>query len=53
MPSVPPLTDLYFYITGRCNLHCSHCWVSAGEEPSPDSELSTAEVMDIIEQATP
>lgn len=53
MPSVPPLTDIYFYITGRCNLQCSHCWISAGEEPSPDSELSTEEVRDIIDQAIP
>lgn len=25
---VPPLTSLYLYITGSCNLACKHCWIS-------------------------
>jgi len=37
-----PLTSLYLYLSGRCNLHCRHCWVAPsapGEEyqvPLPD-----------------
>jgi len=25
---VPPLTSLYLYISGSCNLACRHCWIS-------------------------
>jgi SynChlorMet cassette radical SAM/SPASM protein ScmF len=25
---VPPLTALYFYVAGSCNLRCRHCWIS-------------------------
>ena len=25
---VPPLTSLYMYISGSCNLACRHCWIS-------------------------
>ncbi len=24
---VPPLTSLYLYISGSCNLACKHCWI--------------------------
>ncbi len=24
---VPPLTSLYMYISGSCNLACRHCWI--------------------------
>src|SRR5512137_2709644 len=24
---VPPLTSLYMYIAGSCNLACRHCWI--------------------------
>jgi SynChlorMet cassette radical SAM/SPASM protein ScmF len=27
-PHTPALTDLYLYLTGECNLRCSHCWIS-------------------------
>ena len=27
---VPPLSSLYFYIAGSCNLRCRHCWISPG-----------------------
>jgi SynChlorMet cassette radical SAM/SPASM protein ScmF len=26
-PGVPPLTSLYMYIAGSCNLACRHCWI--------------------------
>jgi SynChlorMet cassette radical SAM/SPASM protein ScmF len=47
------LTDIYLYLTGRCNLRCSHCWIAAGEGPGSDSELTAAEVQDVIDQAIP
>jgi len=25
---VPPLTSLYLYISGSCNLACRHCWIT-------------------------
>jgi len=25
---VPPLTSLYIYISGACNLACRHCWIT-------------------------
>lgn len=24
----PPLTTLYFYLTGDCNMACRHCWIA-------------------------
>jgi len=30
---VPPLTSLYLYIAGSCNLACRHCWISPTYEP--------------------
>jgi SynChlorMet cassette radical SAM/SPASM protein ScmF len=30
---VPPLTSLYLYIAGSCNLACRHCWISPTFEP--------------------
>lgn len=26
--SIPPLTDIYFYLTEGCNLACRHCWIA-------------------------
>jgi len=30
---VPPLTSLYLYIAGTCNLACLHCWITPGFSP--------------------
>lgn len=27
IPPVPPLTTMYMYTSGACNLNCSHCWI--------------------------
>ena len=27
-PTVPPLNQLYFYLTEGCNLACRHCWLA-------------------------
>lgn len=30
---VPPLSSLYMYISGSCNLACRHCWISPTYQP--------------------
>ena len=30
---VPPLTSLYMYIAGSCNLACRHCWITPTYRP--------------------
>jgi SynChlorMet cassette radical SAM/SPASM protein ScmF len=30
--SIPPLNQLYFYLTEGCNLACRHCWLSPKRE---------------------
>lgn len=30
---VPPLTSLYLYIAGACNLACRHCWITPTYRP--------------------
>lgn len=39
-PHTPALTDLYLYLTGECNLRCSHCWISPSfsREDAPRSD---------------
>jgi len=32
-PAVPPLTSLYLYIAGSCNLACRHCWITPSYQP--------------------
>lgn len=33
---IPPLTSLYFYISGSCNLACRHCWISPDFQQNPE-----------------
>ena len=30
---VPPLTSLYIYAAGSCNLACRHCWIVPKFQP--------------------
>lgn len=30
-----PLSSLYLYLTGDCNLRCSHCWIAPGFSAAP------------------
>lgn len=47
-----PLEELYFEITGRCNLFCKHCFNSEFNEDSRIiNELSTREIMVLIDKA--
>ena len=34
---VPPLSTLYMYIAGACNLACHHCWISPHFDPAAAS----------------
>ncbi len=37
-----PLETAYLYLTDRCNLRCSHCWITPaynGEDKNTDSEI--------------
>ncbi len=50
-----PLSTIYFYLTGGCNLKCRHCWIEpkyqAGERSFPALDLDLFK--SIIEQAKP
>ena len=47
VPSLPPLTNLYFEITSRCNLHCIHCDVNAGR--ACREEISLEKIKECID----
>jgi SynChlorMet cassette radical SAM/SPASM protein ScmF len=52
---VPPLNTLYLYLSGTCNLFCSHCWISpirAGQEKN-DPFLEMEYVRRAIREARP
>jgi SynChlorMet cassette radical SAM/SPASM protein ScmF len=34
---VPPLTSLYLYIAGSCNLACRHCWITPTYQTSSNN----------------
>ena len=46
---IPDGKHLHFYVTNRCNLRCNHCYMSS-DQPLPNSELSTADRIKVIEQ---
>jgi SynChlorMet cassette radical SAM/SPASM protein ScmF len=52
---VPPLTSLYFYIAGSCNLACKHCWISPEfkENPKEGKFVKPEYVRSAIQQAKP
>jgi AdoMet-dependent heme synthase len=41
---------VWFEITRDCNLPCRHCYIEAGPGRPREHELSTAEVLDVIDQ---
>ena len=52
--AVPPLSVIYLYITGSCNLNCRHCWIDPVFEKgniAPDKYLPWAEIKKIAEEA--
>ena len=52
---VPPLTSLYLYIAGSCNLACRHCWIEPDyRESSKNGKfVKMAHLKKAIRQAKP
>ncbi len=52
---VPPLSTLYLYIAGACNLACHHCWISPSFDPAAASGrfLSLEHARKAVEQGKP
>jgi SynChlorMet cassette radical SAM/SPASM protein ScmF len=53
--SLPPLNQIYFYLTEGCNLACRHCWLSPGFDAT-GSRYSTLPVdlfETVIQEAKP
>ncbi|MEQ8168448.1 MAG: SynChlorMet cassette radical SAM/SPASM protein ScmF [Candidatus Eremiobacterota bacterium] len=49
---VPPLNQIYFYLTKGCNLRCRHCWIEPVGKAQP-VELDFELFKSVIEQAKP
>lgn len=51
----PPLSCVYFYLAGACNLRCRHCWVNPRHETrnGVDSTLDFQLFQSAIDQAKP
>lgn len=48
----PQLGTLYLYLTRNCNLHCKHCWISAGDGQANDFlAQNPARLLETINQA--
>ena len=54
-PGVPPLSALYLYISGACNLPCRHCWISPAPPAGAGSRLFLGmdHLRSVVEQARP
>jgi SynChlorMet cassette radical SAM/SPASM protein ScmF len=52
---VPPLTSLYMYISGSCNLACRHCWITPTHQPGGNSrkQIRLEYVRKAIREARP
>lgn len=53
---IPPLTSIYMYASGACNLNCSHCWINPEfHEPGTQANLhiTPSLVQKAIEQGKP
>ncbi len=48
---VPPLREIYLYLTGGCNLNCRHCWISPVYENETERWLPWADLLPIFEEA--
>lgn len=44
------LAELYVFVTNDCNLRCTHCYVSSGDDV-PANELTTAELTKLVDDA--
>ncbi len=52
---IPPLTSLYLYISGSCNLACKHCWIAPEFQQNPENGkfVKPEHVKNAIIQAQP
>jgi len=50
---VPPLSEIYFYLTGACNLNCRHCWIDPAFETTTENYLPRAKLKEIVQEAIP
>ncbi len=52
---VPPLTSLYMYVSGSCNLACRHCWIEPDYQASNKNGkfIKLAHLKKSIRQAKP
>ena len=50
LPIVAPPFLVALNLTRRCNLDCAHCYLDAGTRADGGCELSTAEVLSVIDQ---
>jgi SynChlorMet cassette radical SAM/SPASM protein ScmF len=50
-----PLREIYFYLTGGCNLRCRHCWIAPAYQTTgrPATALSLDLFRSIVDQAKP
>ena len=48
---VPPLREIYLYITGSCNLNCRHCWIDPVFNGKVEKYLPWSDLQFIIEEA--
>lgn len=53
--AVPPLSQIYFYLTQGCNLACRHCWLAPpyDEKGNKFPVLPLAQLKRAIEEGTP
>jgi 8-amino-3,8-dideoxy-alpha-D-manno-octulosonate transaminase len=47
----PPLERIFLEVTSKCNLHCVHCYLSAGAAPDEKLELTKDDIIRIIRRA--
>ncbi|MCK5055838.1 MAG: radical SAM protein [Candidatus Aminicenantes bacterium] len=52
---VPPLTSLYLYISGSCNLACRHCWITPifQQENNNGQNIKLSYVKKALQEARP
>ncbi len=48
-----PLTNLYLYLSDRCNLRCGHCWISPSHEAQGARWIDVAALSSVIAEAMP
>lgn len=52
---VPPLSMLYLYLSGACNLACLHCWITPAFQPDGDGgpHLELDHLRKVLDEGAP